>query len=437
MQQEATVFARLARDRYREERRAWRHARKFPRRPDRAPPPLTAWSPHPPPCRSLRLPTTERGRYALGAQRSAGPCQATRGGRRTPASRETAPVPPGSSAQGRGHRPDPLAGAAARCPPRAGGSGHTHAADRAAALPGAAPLGTRLPLPSFWRLGRARPPGSSPFTPVPAAPAQPRAVSSRAQGARAPLPAALSAQRWQPMALRLRPAECVTSGTTAVPCGTGSPSGLLRRAQPHGGSAFIERDSRSQQVARARLEPAQPQMSARPSGGEYVSGRRGMPGAVVQGVPVSWLAQKVTGIAAGRGAFPAPCYVLAHGTGCPGRWARSQAAGVQSFQTSGFNPSWGCVETDVGLHDPCGFLPTWDTLWFYFIILQKQSHLGLQRVCVGMLRGGTTGGKGRDSGYLCGNKRGNAKRWRTMKGWLHTIASVNSLLSAICLLLLL
>lgn len=202
-------------------------------------------------------------------------------------------MPPSASARGRSYRPDPPAGAAARCPPRAGGSGHTHAADRAAALPGAAPLGTRLPPPSFWRLGRARPPGGSPFAPVPAAPAQPRAVSSRARGARAPLPASLLVQRWRPMALRLRPARCVTSCSTAAPCGTGSPSGLLRRAQPRGGSALIERDSRSRHGARARLGPAQPQMSAQHSVGEYVSGPRGMPGAVVQRVPVSWLAQKV------------------------------------------------------------------------------------------------------------------------------------------------
>jgi len=57
-----------------------------------------------------------------------------------------------------------------------------------------------------------------------------------------------------------------------------------------------------------------------------------------------------------------------HGTGCPGQWSRPQGIGVQRVfgqhsQTYYLIFGWPCVEPRVGLNDPCGSLPTWDTLW--------------------------------------------------------------------------
>ena len=58
--------------------------------------------------------------------------------------------------------------------------------------------------------------------------------------------------------------------------------------------------------------------------------------------------------------------------GCTrGRWAwnglpravgTALSAGVQQSDI-GFDLGWCCVEPGVGLHDPCGSLPTWGILW--------------------------------------------------------------------------
>lgn len=68
----------------------------------------------------------------------------------------------------------------------------------------------------------------------------------------------------------------------------------------------------------------------------------------------------------------------------PGQWsqpqaARLQAAFVQHSQTQGMDFGWCCVDPEVGLNDPCGFLPTQDFLVHSWAVIREKYFFCLEK----------------------------------------------------------